>query len=94
MGKEEKQELKDRGFFILEKVHIVFLLIAMIIGFVVSAIVQKELMAATVDNHEERILYLENRDKVKHDILLELKYNLKTLMEKSGIKYQEIITTN
>lgn len=97
MGGAEKKELKDRGFIILEKLHLTILIFVMIVGFVVSMLVQKEILAKTVQDHEDRIKNLELvnktnelQDKKKHDLLLELKYNLKTLMEKSGMKYQEI----
>lgn len=90
MGKEEKQELKDRGFFILEKVHLFITVLVIVIGFIVSTIVQKEILAYTVEDHEVRIKSLENTNQEKHDLLLELKYNLKSLMEKSGIKYQDL----
>lgn len=91
MGKEEKKELQDRGFVILEKAHLIIIIIITVIGFVVSGLVQKELLAQTVYDHETRIKVLEDESKIKHDLLLELKYNLKAFMEESGVKYQEIV---
>jgi amino acid transporter len=90
MGVEEKKELKDRGFIILEKMHLIVGLIIIITSLIIGGVVQAKLIQQNITDHETRISKLEKVNEEKHDLLLEIKYNLKTLVEKQGGTYQEI----
>jgi amino acid transporter len=90
MGVEEKKELKDRGFIILEKMHLIVGLIIIIASLIIGGVVQAKLIQQNITNHETRISKLEQVKEENHDLLLEIKYNLKTLVEKQGGIYQQI----
>jgi len=76
-----KNEMREKGFIVLEKIHIIIFLIAFI--FTMGAAIG--VAQFQISRHEERIKCLEEND----IMLIEIKINLKALMEKQGIKYQE-----
>jgi len=85
-----EQELKENGLIILKKFHIVITLLFLVVGFIGSIFAQKAIAENMLADHEKRIVNLESSDRYDNDLLIELKFNLKVLMEKQGLKYQEV----
>lgn len=85
-----EKELKDNGLIVLKKIHIVLTLAFLVIGFIGSIFAQKAIAENMLADHEKRITVLESSDSQDNDLLIELKFNLKVLMEKQGLKYQEV----
>lgn len=97
MSNAEKQELRDRGFTIIQTWHIILV----IVGMLLSAGIYAGATANKIINLESRTEDLEifkkqqelyngvitqKRDRQFHEIQM----NMKKLMEKNGLDYQKV----
>jgi hypothetical protein len=83
-------ELKNNGFIVFKKVHIIVTLTFLIVGFIGTVFAQKAIAENMLADHEKRITAIESENKTNRDLLLELKFNIKSMMEKQGLTYQEV----
>lgn len=95
MSESEKKELKDKGFIIIEKLHIIVMTILAIItfagglmGYAAIGYSEKEKIKNQVEAHEMRLNEYEKDIKTFRETQLEIRINLKNLMEKQGVQFQ------
>lgn len=86
MSEQSIKELEKQGFLLIKKIH-VWLVVTSI---VIAGIAQVVLGFNSIQDHEKRIVILENTEKQKHDLLNEIKYNLKNFIEANGQKYIDL----
>jgi len=86
MSEKLLKELEDQGFLLIKKAHILLLVLTMII----AGIANVALAFNSIQDHEKRIVVLEKNNEKKHDLLNEIKFNLKKFMESNGQKYIEL----
>lgn len=85
-----EQQLKDNGFIVIKKTYYMIGVIIIIVGLIGNIFAQKAIAENMLDNHEIRISKLEEENKSERDLLIELKFNIKSMMEKQGLTYQEV----
>ncbi|KAF0138395.1 MAG: hypothetical protein FD143_3665, partial [Ignavibacteria bacterium] len=82
-----EQQLKDNGFIVIKKTYYMIGVIIIIVGLIGNIFAQKAIAENMLDNHEIRISKLEEENKSERDLLIELKFNIKSMMEKQGLTY-------
>jgi len=97
MPPEQKEELKSNGFVIIEKLHVTIMTLIAVLVFVGSlfglyayAVSEKEQIKNKVEVHEARIQKIEQILESFDTNQLEIKLNLKSVVEKVGAKYQTV----
>lgn len=85
-----EQQLKDNGFIVIKKTYYIIGIIIIVVGLIGNIFAQKAITENMLDNHEKRISAIEQEDQSTRYLLLELKFNMKSMMEKQGLKYQEV----
>ncbi|KAF0153666.1 MAG: hypothetical protein FD188_3369, partial [Ignavibacteria bacterium] len=78
------------GFIVIKKTYYMIGVIIIIVGLIGNIFAQKAIAENMLDNHEIRISKLEEENKSERDLLIELKFNIKSMMEKQGLTYQEV----
>jgi len=85
-----EQQLKDNGFIVIKKTYYIIGVIIIIVGLIGNIFAQKAIAENMLDNHEIRITKLEEENKSERDLLIEFKFNIKSMMEKQGLTYHEV----
>lgn len=85
-----EQQLKDNGFIVIKKIYYIMGVIIIVVGLIGNIFAQKAIAEHMLDNHEKRITALEEENKSERDLLIEFKFNIKSMMEKQGLTYQEV----
>lgn len=84
--------MEGRKTIVLNKVHIIIYIVIGIM-FLVTSFLSPFLAAKETEkqvmSHESRICKLEDSEKTSRELLLEIKFNLKNLVEKTGGTYFE-----
>lgn len=86
MPEQTIEELEKQGFLLIKKIHVWLVILSMLL----AGIAQVVLGFNMIQDHEQRIVMLEENEKQKHDLLNEIKYNLKNYFEANGQKYIEL----
>lgn len=86
MSTQEVKDLEKQGFLLVKKIHIWLAVITMLL----AGVAQVVLGFNMIKDHETRIVLLEKEDKNKHDLLNEIKYNLRSFIEANGQRYIEL----
>lgn len=68
---------------------IVALIIIQFIQPIIGAVVDKNSAETTIQNHENRITTLETNEQTNHELLLEIRWNLRNHMNAAGQEYLE-----
>lgn len=86
MSEEVRQDLEDRGFLLIRKIHIWLMVFAMLF----AGMTQVVLSYSMLKDHETRIIKLESSSVEKHDLINEISYNLRNYMEANGQRYIKV----
>ena len=86
MSDQAVRELEKQGFLLIKKVHIWLIVLSILIAGITNVAIAFE----AIKDHERRITLLEENGSKRHDLLNEIKYNLKNYMEANGQKYIEL----
>ncbi|MBU1095835.1 MAG: hypothetical protein KKB34_05075 [Bacteroidetes bacterium] len=86
MSDQAVRELEKQGFLLIKKVHIWLIVLSILIAGITNVAIAFE----AIKDHESRITLLEENGSKRHDLLNEIKYNLKNYMEANGQKYIEL----
>jgi len=86
MSEQSIKELQKQGFLLIKKIHVWLV----VLSIVLAGIAQVVLGFNSIQDHEKRIIILEDTERQKHDLLNEIKYNLKNFIEANGQKYIDL----
>jgi len=78
----------------LTKIHLIFATIVLIVSLltpIVAGFITINRNTEDIGRHDARILILETDKTENHDLLLELKFNLKNHMESAGERYIDMV---